>query len=168
MTVICFYDFVEKFIEGAVSIMWTSIQTDARIQVFHTWKDTCFKCDTRFAWFIFVFVPDLLSQILAQKWFCIRFEKACKILKFLWWIVLLKRWCICLCFLSLCASSTSCSTSCISATERSGTCLCLSLFIIGTTSICILLWCIRNSCVFMLHLLSHISWSCLLRNGSAT
>jgi len=48
--------------------MWTSIETNSRVLICNTREATCLEWDTCSAWFIFIFIPDFLSQISWKSW----------------------------------------------------------------------------------------------------
>ena len=72
---------IKKLAESSVGIMRSCVHSNSRILVCNTWENACLKWYPRFASFVFIFIPNLLSKMFAQKRFCVWLKEGRKIFK---------------------------------------------------------------------------------------
>ena len=67
MSVVNFYDRVEKCLKGIIRIMWTSVNTNSRVDIFTSREYGVSKWEVILIFLIAVCIPNITSQSLAQK-----------------------------------------------------------------------------------------------------
>ena len=81
MSMVLFYNFIKQFMERSVSIMRSCIKTDSRVKISNSRETTCLEWNSWFTAFIFILIPNFLSEISWKSRISVWLEESVDILE---------------------------------------------------------------------------------------